>query len=193
MDRTLASIGSDARPIGPVIHDWRWAFARGLISLVYGAFVLLSNFESLIAISVLFGVYLFIDGGLAFLIGWSTRQEFRPFWPVVFAGGIGLFSGAVAMIFPIAGLFTLVVLLSVWAMTTGILQIYAAFSERKNITGTLVIGVAGLLSISLGISVLISPAAGAVAVVTLTALYALFFGTTFLAWSAFLFSGRAAA
>ena len=78
----------------------------------------------------------------------------------------------------------LVVLIAVWAIVTGVFQIWAAIRLRERIRGEFWLGLAGVASILFGVILLVFPAAGALALVWLIGSGAIAIGMflTILGW-----------
>ena len=70
----------------------------------------------------------------------------------------------------------LLVVIAVWALWTGILEIMQGIRIRKEVEGEWMLYLSGAASVLFGILLLISPGTGAVALAWLIGAYALFFG-----------------
>ena len=70
----------------------------------------------------------------------------------------------------------LILLLALWAVLSGVVQLLAAWRLRQVMPGEWLLAVLGLLSLALGLTLAFSPGAGAVAMLWLIALYALVAG-----------------
>jgi len=163
--------------------DWRWVLARGILGILFGALVLLFPLANLIAIPLLFGIYVLSDGITFLLAGWLARGAERHWWVFSLIGAIGVIAGTIAIAYPIIALWTLVLLISIWALASGTFQIYAAFKERRHLGSSMLLGFVGLLSILFGIVVATWPITGIIALITMTAVYALTIGFALTLWS----------
>ena len=79
-------------------------------------------------------------------------------------------------IYGIRGAFALLVVIAVWAILTGILEIAAAVRLRREIEGEWMLALTGVVSIILGIIILFNPGAGMLGVVWAIGGYAIVFG-----------------
>ena len=70
----------------------------------------------------------------------------------------------------------LVVLMAVWAILAGLVQIMGAFELRKELDNEWLLMIGGAFSIVAGLFVIAFPGIGAIGLVTLIAIYALIFG-----------------
>lgn len=163
--------------------DWRWVLARGIFGVLFGILALLFPAAALAAVALLFAVYVAVDGAMALSSAWSHRQQGRGWGLLAFEGVVGLIAGFLALVFPGAALLALILLMSLWAFMSGVVEIWAATSLRHHPTGSILLGLAGVASIAFGLIVLFWPVAGAAALLAIIAVYSLVFGVLLTAWS----------
>ena len=72
----------------------------------------------------------------------------------------------------------MLLLVSAWAIITGVMEIAAAFRLRKEIEGEWLLALGGVLSVVLGVLMLVWPKAGMLGLVYVLGAYALAFGAT---------------
>ncbi len=75
----------------------------------------------------------------------------------------------------------LLYIIAFWAIVAGVFQIVAAIRFRKEIQNEWLHGLSGLVSLLFGLMLLIQPGAGALALVWVIGIYAVFFGILLLA------------
>ena|SRR5436305_102394 len=162
-------------------NNW-WALVlRGVIAIL---FALISFAVPGITIAVLvtiFGFYALFDGVLAIVSTIRAVQGHRRWGAFLFEGVVGILFGLYAIIFPIAAAATFVMLVAIWAVFTGILEISAAIRLRRHIQGEWLLILVGVLSILLGLVLVAAPVSGAVFLVWLLASYGLIFGILLIA------------
>jgi uncharacterized membrane protein HdeD (DUF308 family) len=174
----------DERPMAFEIltRNW-WAVAlRGGLAIVFGVVAFLMPLPTILALVWLFGAYALIDGVFS-LVSAAKRDRSQPWWALLFEGLIGIAIGALAFVWPGLTTMALVYLIAAWAFLTGIFKIVAAIRLRKDITGEWMLGLSGVLSVSLGILLAVAPAPAAVALVWVVAAYAIVFGILLVALS----------
>ncbi len=159
-----------------LFHNW-WLFAvRGALAIVFGVMALIWPEQVKVALVLLFGAYALVDGSFAVIAGIASHRYFERWWAVLLEGVAGILVGVLTFFWPnITGL-VLLYFIAAWAVVTGIFEILAAIEFRRVITGEWALILSGLLSILFGVLMFAFPGAGAVSMVWLIGIYAIFFG-----------------
>lgn len=153
---------------------------RGIISIIFGIIVVISPFNAATVLAIFFGAYAFADGVFALASIITSRAARTHFWSLLFEGIAGIIAGIVTFFLPEITLFGLIILISVWAVITGISEIISAIKLRKIIDGEFLMIISGLLSIVFGILVFLRPLAGMVVIIYLIGIYAVMFGILYI-------------
>jgi uncharacterized membrane protein HdeD (DUF308 family) len=157
-----------------VVDHW-WAFAlRGLAAVVFGVLALVWPGVTVAVLVLLWGAYTLVDGVLSLLAAFRTNQDHR--WALVLEGVLGIGAGLVTFFWPGLTALVLLYIIAFWALVMGVLQIVAAFRLRRVIHNEWWMALSGAASLLFGIAVVLSPGAGALALVWLIATYAIVFG-----------------
>jgi len=164
--------------------DWRWVLARGILGILFGILVLMNPIAGLLTAALLFAAYVAVDGLMALSSAWRMNQAHERGRGFLIAQGVlGVVAGLVAAFFPGLALITLIALMSVWALTSGFVAVYAAVAYRDRITSPVLLGIVGAAAVIFGLFVIMRPVAGAVALLATLAAYALFSGVFLTFWS----------
>lgn len=153
-----------------------WAVAlRGVVAVLFGIAALIWPSSTLLVLVVLFGVYALVDGVVALGSAIFGPNRGRRGWLIV-EGIADLAVAVIALVWP--GITTLVLLwvIAFWALVTGILEIVAAVQLRREMRGEWMLALSGALSVVFGILLIVWPASGALALITLIGIYAIIFG-----------------
>lgn len=121
---------------------WSVLLSEGLLAIVFGIIILAWPGISLLVMVTLFGIYAIIDGISAIWLGITGKRSFL-FMLVI--GLIGVGAGLVILAWPGLTLFALLVIMAVWAIGKGLVQVVSAISRRQEENSWLT-GVAGTLS-----------------------------------------------
>jgi uncharacterized membrane protein HdeD (DUF308 family) len=164
-------------------RNW-WAIAiRGALALIFGILVFLYPRDAVIVLVLLFGAYAAVDGVFAILSAVLAEQAHERWWPFVVEGIVGLTIGALTFYHPGMTALALYVLIALWAMATGLVEIFAAVRVRASIANELMLLIGGIASVLFGLLMLVFPSVGALAVIWLIGFYAILFGALMIAFA----------
>jgi uncharacterized membrane protein HdeD (DUF308 family) len=150
------------------LSRWWWAFIlRGLLAIAFGILAFVAPVWGIALLVALFGVWALVDGVTTLWTGIRTRNVDRNWWLGILEGAVSIAAGVIALVLPGFTADILVILIAVWAIVTGVFQIWAAIRLRERIRGEFWLGLAGVASILFGVILLVFPAAGALALVWL--------------------------
>jgi uncharacterized membrane protein HdeD (DUF308 family) len=159
-----------------LVRRWWAVLLRGVVSVLFGIVVLASPQLGLASLVALFGTLALLSAGFLFASALGAEREGRAWGVMVLEGILCVAAALTAFLYPGITLGILTLLIGVWALSTGIMQLVAAFRLRGAISNTWLLGLDGVLSIAFGIFALARPVIGAVAIVAVLGIYALFFG-----------------
>ncbi|HUJ86552.1 MAG TPA: HdeD family acid-resistance protein [Burkholderiales bacterium] len=159
-----------------LFRNWWVLLLRGLIAIAFGLLVWFQPGISLAALVLLFGAYVMADGILGVWTAIAGRAEHEHWWLLLLEGLLGIGVGILTFFAPGITALALLFYIAIWAVATGVLEIAAAIRLRKEIGGEWLLILSGLASVVFGVLLVVSPAAGALAVLWLIAAYAIVFG-----------------
>jgi uncharacterized membrane protein HdeD (DUF308 family) len=157
-------------------RNWWVVALRGVIAVLFGLMALLWPGITLVALVYLFGAYVFVDGICTLATALQSHAERPRWWALLLEGLAGIAAGVIAFVWPGITALTLLYLIAVWAIATGVFEIIAAIRLREEIEGEWFLGLSGLASALFGVLVVIWPGAGALSVIWLIGAYAIVFG-----------------
>ena len=157
-------------------RGWWLLVLRGVAAIAFGVLTWIRPAISLAALVLLFGVYALADGLLGLWMALSGRRGNDHWWLLLLASLVGIGVGILTFAAPGITALALLFYIAVWAIATGVLQIVAALRLRREISGEWWLILAGLASVAFGVILISRPAAGALAVVSFIAAYAIVFG-----------------
>ncbi|GAA3689872.1 HdeD family acid-resistance protein [Microlunatus aurantiacus] len=155
---------------------WIWAVVRGALAIVFGIVALVSPITTAVVLAIVIGVFAVVDG-IVDLVD-AIRHRGSPGVGLrVFLGVVSLLFGIIILVWPGKTLGFMVVLIAIWSILIGLLQIVANVSIRKDAPGAWVWGaVSGALGLIFGIVVLFNLGIGLVALIWLIGIWAIVFG-----------------
>jgi uncharacterized membrane protein HdeD (DUF308 family) len=160
----------------PVRRHWRWwtVVLRGVAAILFGILALFAPARTFLSLVLVFGIYALIDGVLALALGIRERKYDRGM--MIARGIVSILAGVVALVWPNVTALVLLVVIGVWAIIAGILELALAIDLHKEIAHEWLLGLEGALSILFGVLLLLAPLAGAIVLGVWVGAYALVFG-----------------
>ena len=154
-----------------VLEQHWWALAlRGLAALAFGILILCRPDVMLEIFVMLFGIFAVADGIFAVAAGLKHKEK-RGL--NILHGIFGIAVGLIAFCVPEFAAAIIVLLIGIWALLTGILQIIAAFGLPSGVSGKGLLGINGLLSLVFGVILVARPGVGLLAVMWIIGIYAI--------------------
>src|SRR5215813_9950298 len=102
----------------------------GVLSLILGLYAVRHVFVTLLALALLLGIFWIISGAVELFMALSHREMRHRAWNAVM-GAISVLAGIVLLIYPGISLVVLAVLVSVWLLVFGGMQISLAVQIRS--------------------------------------------------------------
>ncbi len=152
---------------------------RGVVALLLAAVAAVWVEPTLRELIVVFSVYALADGMMALAVALGARRQ-RHRWFLASDGAIGIGFGVTTLAYPPGGLGNLVLLVVLWAVASGVLQMVAAVRMRGETPGEGLLLAAGFFGILAGLYALYAPAHRPEDVLVLLTVYAAFFGSVLL-------------
>jgi uncharacterized membrane protein HdeD (DUF308 family) len=167
-----------------LVRTW-WEYGlRGIAAVAFGVLTLMWPGITLMGVVALFAAFALV-GGVVSVAGAIRRRQAGCDRSLVFLIGVlSVGAGIVAVDHPTFTMTALVLLMGIFAIVTGTLDIAFAVELRRVIEGECLLIVTGLMSIVFGVLLILFPAAGALTLVWLIASYAILTGVLLLALAA---------
>lgn len=162
----------------PIEKLWKlawWALLiRGLAAIVFGAVAMAWPTNSILALVIVYGAYVLVDGIFSIIAVFGSHSGER--WWQLLSGLFSVAAGVMAFIWPGLTALALVMIIGVWSIVRGLVEIMAAVRLRKVIPNEWMLIAAGIISVLLGIVLIASPLMGALALIWALGIWAIAFG-----------------
>jgi uncharacterized membrane protein HdeD (DUF308 family) len=156
---------------------------RGVVAILFGLMAMFMPAITLSALVLVWGAFALVDGVLALVAGVRIRDNGKPLWALIVVGLLGIAAGVVTFLWPGLTALVLLYIIAIWALVSGVFQIIAAVRFRKEIRNEWLLGLSGVVSVLFGGMLIMQPGAGALALVWVIGIYAVFFGILLLVFS----------
>jgi uncharacterized membrane protein HdeD (DUF308 family) len=173
-------IGLGSAMVHALAKNWWLLLLRGIAAIVFGLLAFAWPGLTLLTLILFYGAFALVDGVLA-IIAAITGGSAAPRWWLAIVGLLGLAAGLLTFLMP--GLTAVVLLLFIagWAIATGVFQIIGAIKLRKEIDNEWLLILCGVISVLFGVSMMLAPGAGALALVWVIGAYSVVIGALFVA------------
>jgi len=161
-------------------RSWWSLMIRGVLAVIFGILALAWPTKTLDFLITLFGIFVMVVGLVATIGAIMHRKESENWWLVLIPGLAGIVIGTISIAMP--GLTTTVIiyLIAIWALVSGLGQIYSAMKVRKDVEGEWIPILIGVISMVLGIILFAMPRDAAATVMWLVGLFVLVIGILWL-------------
>jgi uncharacterized membrane protein HdeD (DUF308 family) len=150
---------------------------RGILAIVVGIIAVAWPSVTILALVILFAVYAFTDGILEAGRAFRSRTA-GPVAGHLLLALVDVAAGLVAVVWPGPTALVLVIVVAVWAVVGGLLELFAAFRSGETAGMRAMFALGGLVSIAFGVVLVARPDVGAITLALLFGLYSLIFGAS---------------
>jgi uncharacterized membrane protein HdeD (DUF308 family) len=162
-----------------LVGNW-WALAlRGVLAILFALIAFFLPGVTAAVLVLVFGAYAFVDGIFALVAGLRAARHHGRSAPLLIEGVLNLLIGILVFLWPAAAVVTLIYMIAIWAVITGVVLIAAGVALIRH-SGEWLLLLGGIISVLLGIVLFFAPGAGIVAISWWLGIYALLFGIALL-------------
>jgi uncharacterized membrane protein HdeD (DUF308 family) len=157
-------------------RNWWAMLLRGLVAIGFSAAAWARPGHTLAILLVLAGAYLIGDGVVALAGAVRAARRDESWWLMAFEGVLGLGLGIFALAHPAKAMAIAFLMVAIWALCTGVLQIIEAGRLRRVIPHEWLLALSGVVRIAFGLLLLSRPGTGILTLLWIAAAYALIDG-----------------
>ena len=155
-------------------QQWWATVLRGLLAIGVGILAWYRPDIFWASLVLVFGVYAIVDGAFAIVAAIKAETRDRAFH--LLEGFLGIAVGLIVFIFPDQAGTAIVLVIGLWAVATGIVEIVSSVRLRREIADEWLLGLGGVLSVILGAILIMRPQFGQVTTTYVLGTYGLIFG-----------------
>jgi uncharacterized membrane protein HdeD (DUF308 family) len=159
---------AEAALTGALRAHWKFFLVEGIVLLVLGAVAVCVPPLATVAVEVLLGWLILMSGVLGLVMTFQTRGSPGFGWSLLSAV-VGIAAGIILLAWPLSGVFSLTVMLTIFLMLEGIASIMYALAHRREKTSRwelmLVSGIVDLILAALILAGLPGTAAWAIGLI----------------------------
>ena len=155
---------------------WIFAIIRGVLAIIFGLIALFAPIATAIVLAIVIGAYAIVTGVFDIIEAIRHRGSSSMVLRIVL-GVVSILFGMLVLVWPGISLAILVIMVAIWAIIIGALQIVSSVRHRAVPNSGWVWGIiGGALSVLFGILVLIWPGTGLVTIIWIIGIWAIVWG-----------------
>jgi len=131
--------------------NWRVLVLRGLAALLFGLVVLFWPGLVLAVLTLFFGIYALVDGGVVLVPALRSSEQGARRWLPLAEGTVSVIAGLLALLWPGMTASGLLYVIVGWAVVTGILKTLTAIMLRSEVENGWLLAGSGALSVLFGV------------------------------------------
>jgi uncharacterized membrane protein HdeD (DUF308 family) len=158
-----------------LVINWKGLVLRGALAVILGLVMVLLPGPTLIAVTVLIGIFVLMLGLIGLAMYLSLKESDKGM-VLLLEGILGIAFGIVTIVWPNITALLLILLLGVWCLIEGLVQVYAGLTASSKPALKTVFTVSGVLSIIIGLLFILAPGEGAIALIWLIGVFAMIYG-----------------
>ncbi len=173
-------VGLGSAMVHVLAKNWWLLLLRGIAAIIFGLLAFTWPGLTLLTLILFYGAFALVDGVLAIIAAVAGGAPGSRWWLAI-VGLLGIAAGLLTFLMP--GLTALVLLFFIagWAIATGVFEIIGAIKLRKEIDNEWLLILGGIISVLFGVSMMLAPGAGALALVWVIGAYSVVMGVIFVA------------
>ena len=156
--------------------NWWFLALNGLVFFIFGLLILFFDQEQIKSMISFFGIIMLVLGGILLMVGVNNIRRDKSGAMILMESVAGIAIGLALLLFPAASLSLFLILIGIWAILIGIIQLVILVNIRRIIHNRNIFLINGLLTIGLGVAMLFNPFTWGVVLIKIIAGLASLFG-----------------
>jgi uncharacterized membrane protein HdeD (DUF308 family) len=156
--------------------NWWFLTVNGIIAILFGLMLVLYTKESISIIVFYFGVFVLLAGFLLLISALINLRKDKQVTLLMVQSISTICLGAFLVLSPEHSMIIFQIVIGIWAVILGIMQLVILVNVKRNLTNKNVFLFNGLITIALGIAMFFNPLAFALFVVKVLGLFGILFG-----------------
>jgi len=162
-------------------RNWWAPVLRGATAIIFGLVVWFWPGLALQTVILIFAIYSICSGILNMAEAVLSVADRQRWIPLALEGALSMGAGTVALVWPDLAAKTFLLLIAIWAILTGVLNLVSAVRLREEISDEWLLVLTGLAGIIFGTVAIARPQSGALAVLWLIGAFGIIIGALMIA------------
>jgi uncharacterized membrane protein HdeD (DUF308 family) len=156
--------------------NWWFLAVNGLIFTLFGALILFFTQEFIKTLLLYFGIVMLVGGVVMLVAGINNIRRDKSAGMLLAESIVAIAIGIALIFFPEASVALFLIMIGIWAIIIGIIQLVIIVNAKGVISGKNLMLLNGLLTIALGAVLLFNPFQWAIILVKIIGAFAAIFG-----------------
>ena len=156
--------------------NWWFLAMNGIIAILFGLLLLLFTKEAIETLVFYFGLIILFSGIAMLVTGIINLKKERKAGMLLFESIVTVAIGTIIMFFPQHSLQFFLIVIGVWAVILGVVQLIILVNFKGEMTGRNIFLFNGLLTLAIGIFLFFDPYSFAAFLVKVIGVFSLIFG-----------------
>ncbi len=152
-EQTNIHISTYASGLDELRDKWRWLLGVGIVWVVLGTFALIMPLAAGLAVELVLGAVLTL-GGISQCIHGFSHRAWHGSGSQILGGLLATVAGLLLLFFPMSGVMTLTLLLSMFFIFSGAIRLFLS-TRLKGLSGSGLMMTSSILGIVIGILILV--------------------------------------
>jgi uncharacterized membrane protein HdeD (DUF308 family) len=168
--------------VATLAKNWWMVLVQGICAVLFGLLAIFLPGLTIGVLVLLFGAYALVDGVFEILAAIFGPERIAmsdmgtPRWVRVLTGILGIVIGIITFAHPDWSARALLLIIAIWAIATGVMEIIFAIQFRREIPNEVWLIISGVASVIFGILVILYPRGGALGVIWVIGIFAIIYG-----------------
>ena len=145
--------------------NWIIFLVNGFIAILFGLLALLVPVETILTVTIYFGLLILFGGLIMFYFSYKNMQTKKPYLLLMAEAIFAVLIGAVIAFYPSGSLQIFLIMIGIWATIMGLLQIILAVQMKNKVSNHSMFTLNGVITLIFGLLLFYNPMG------TLTALF----------------------
>jgi uncharacterized membrane protein HdeD (DUF308 family) len=156
--------------------NWITFLVNGVIAILFGLLVLLVPVETIMTLTIYFGLLILLGGLIMFYFSWKNMKEKKQHLLLMAEAIFAILVGAIIAFYPQASLQIFLIMIGIWATIMGLLQIIVAVQMKGKVSNHSMFTLNGVITLIFGLLLFFNPMGTIKAIFVLIGLLALVAG-----------------
>lgn len=137
--------------------NWSVFMVNGVIAILFGLLALLVPVETIVTLTIYFGILLLLGGLIMFYVSYQNMRAKKTYLLLMSEAILAFLIGAIIIFYPKGSLQVFLIMVGIWATIVGLLQIIIAVQMKGKTSNHSLFTVNGIVTLVFGLLLFFNP------------------------------------